>query len=242
MTTLQNSIISYWSRDFAWLYREFILYRWRGTSEKVLRNAANWLSWTYDRLTPKKIRGNFNIIIEDVILKQIEYEEQKKAYTEQYNMLVNDPNTPAFLLRNIRKSINYFSWMDENQIDSVNELDIEEYQCKQDVLMLNENQNIYIPVDCNLQMRLWYYNKAKDTDAKNRAIEALKFLAAQNLEPQGMNMLQPQQPQMEWWFPGQDQDMQRYNQPTPKQPKIENPLSKAEAEQQLLQVNWMQSI
>ena len=36
-------------------------------------------------------------------------EEQKKAYTEQYNMLVNDPNTPQFLLRNIRKSINYFN-------------------------------------------------------------------------------------------------------------------------------------
>jgi hypothetical protein len=70
----------------------------------------------------------------------------------------------------------------------------------------------------------------------------LKFLAAQNLEPQNMNMLQPQQPQMEWWFPWQDQDTQRYNQPTPKQPKIENPLSRAEAEEQLLQVNWMQAI
>lgn len=244
MTTLQNSIISYWSRDFAWLYREFILYRWRWSSEKVLRNAANWLSWTYDRLTPKKIRWNFNIVIEDVILKQIEYEEQKKAYTEQYNMLVNDPNTPAFLLRNIRKSINYFSWMDENQIDSVNELDIEEYQCKQDLLMLNENQNIYIPVDCNLQMRLWYYNKAKDTEAKDRAIEALKYIASQNLVQQSMSMWQPQQPQMEWWFPGQDQEAMAWmnNQPTPKQPKIENPLTEAQKEQQMLQVNWMQSI
>jgi hypothetical protein len=66
----------------------------------------------------------------------------------------------------------------------MNELDIEEYQCKQDVLMLNENQNIYIPVDCDLQMRLWYYNKAKDTDAKDRAIQALKFIAAQNLVQQ----------------------------------------------------------
>lgn len=244
MTTLQNSIISYWSRDFAWLYREFILYRWRWSSEKVLRNAANGLSWTYDRLTPKKIRWNFNIVIEDVILKQIEYEEQKKAYTEQYNMLVNDPNTPAFLLRNIRKSINYFSWMDENQIDSVNELDIEEYQCKQDLLMLNENQNIYIPVDCNLQMRLWYYNKAKDTEAKDRAIEALKYIASQNLVQQSMPLWQPQQPQFEWWFPGQDQEAMAWmnNQPTPKQPKIENPLTEAQKEQQMLQVNWMQSI
>ena len=242
MTTLQNSIISYWSRDFAELYREFILYRWRWSSEKVLRNAANWLSGTYDRLTPKKIKGNFNIVIEDVILKQIEYEDQKRAYTEQYNMLVNDPNTPPFLLRNIRKSINYFSWMDENQIDSVNELDIEEYQCKQDLLLLNENQNIYIPVDCNIQMRLWYYNKAKDTEAKERAIEALKYIVSQNLWMQSV-IWQAQQPQMQWWFPWQDQDMmQMGNQPTPKQPKIENPLSRAEAENQLLQVNWMQSI
>ena len=243
MTTLQNSIISYWSKDFAELYRDFILYWWRWASKKALRNAANWLSWTYDKLTPEKIRWNFNIIIEDVILKQINMEEQKKAYTEQYNMLVNDPNTPPFLLRNIRRSINYFNWMDENQIDSVNEFDIEEYQCKQDILLLNENQKIYIPVDCNLQMRLWYYNKAKDTEAKNKAIEALKYLASQNLVNQSMPMQQAQQPQMWWWFPWQDQmSPTMWNLPTPKQPKIENPLSQAEAENQLLQVWWMQSI
>ena len=243
MTTLQNSIISYWSKDFAELYRLFILYWWRWSSEKVLRNPSTWLSWTYDKLTPSKIRWNFHIIIEDQILKQIDYEEKKKAYTEQYNMLVNDPNTPSFLLRNIRKSINYFNWLDENEVDSMNELDIEEYQCKQDLLMLNENKNIYIPVDCNIQMRLWYYNKAKDTKAKDRAIEALKYIVSQNLGNQGQSMLQPQQPQMEWWFPGQDQmSMQWFNQPTAKQPKIENPLTQAESENQLLQVNWMQSI
>lgn len=244
MTTLQNSIIAYWSKDFAYLYREFILYWWRWASEKALRNAATGLSWTYDKITPKKIKWNFNIVIEDVILKQINYEEQKKAYTEQYNMLVNDPNTPAFLLRNIRRSINYFSWMDENQIDSVNELDLEEYQCKQDILMLNDDKNIYIPVDCDIQMRLWYYNKAKDTKAKDRAIEALKFLAAQHLVNQSMvNMWQAQQPQMAWWFPGQDQaNPTWFNQPTPQQPKIENPLTQAEQENKLLQVNGMQSI
>jgi hypothetical protein len=77
-------------------------------------------------------------------------------------------------------------------------LDIEEYQCKQDLLVLNENQNIYIPVECNLQMRLWYYNKAKDTDAKEKAIEALKYIAAQKLnpQPQMQQAQQPQQPQM----------------------------------------------
>ena len=169
-------------------------------------------------------------------------DEQKKAYTEQYNMLVNDPNTPQFLLRNIRKSINYFNWMDENQIDSVNELDIEEYQCKQDLLLLNENQKIFIPVDCDIQMRLWYYNKAKDTEAKNKAIEALKYLASQNLVNQSMPM-QAQQHQMWWWFPGQDQmSPTMWNLPTAKQPKIENPLTQAEQENQLLQVWWMQSI
>ena len=242
MTTLQNSIIAYWSKDFAELYRDFILYWWRWSSKKVLRNAANWLSWTYDKLTPEKIKWNFNIIIEDVILKQINMDEQKKAYTEQYNMLVNDPNTPQFLLRNIRKSINYFNWMDENQIDSVNELDIEEYQCKQDLLLLNENQKIFIPVDCDIQMRLWYYNKAKDTEAKNKAIEALKYLASQNLVNQSMPM-QAKQPQMWWWFPGQDQmSPTMWNLPTAKQPKIENPLTQAEQENQLLQVWWMQSI
>jgi hypothetical protein len=62
------------------------------------------------------------------------------------------------------------------------------------VLLLNEDQNIYIPVDCNLQMRLWYYNKAKDTNAKDKAIEALKYIASQKLNPQPV-MQQPQQPQ-----------------------------------------------
>lgn len=242
MTTLQNSIISYWSKEFASLYREFILYRWRDSSEKVVRNPSNGISWTYLKLTPKKIKGNFAIVIEDSILRQIDYEEKKKAYTEQYNMLVNDPSTPNFLLRNIRKSINYFSWLDENEVDSMNELDLEEYQCKQDVLMLNENQSIYIPVDCDVQMRLWYYNKAKDTKAKSRAIEALKYIVSQNLWVQQSSIAQ--QPQMAWWFPWQDQASlaQMMNQPRAQQPKIENPLTRAEAEQNLLQVNWMQSI
>ena len=48
-------------------------------------------------------------MVVDPILKAIMYDEKKAAYTEQYNMLVNDPNTPQFLLRNIRKSINYFN-------------------------------------------------------------------------------------------------------------------------------------
>jgi len=134
--------------------------------------------------------------------------------------------------------------MDENQIDSVNELDIEEYQCKQDILMLNENKNIYIPVDCNLQMRLWYYNKAKETKAKMKAIEALKYIASQNLVQQSTPMQmaqQAQQPQLWWWFPWQEQES-LWNVPTPKQPKIENPLTEWEKEQQLLQVGWMQAI
>lgn len=240
MTTLQNSIISYGSKDFAELYRDYMLYRWREDKEKMVRNPSIWLSGTYNKITPKKIRWNYHIIIEDQILKNIDYEEKKKAYTEQYNMLVNDPNTPAFLLRNIRRSINYFSWLDENEIDWMNDLDLEEYQCKQDLLLLNENQNIYLPVDCNLQMRLWYYNKAKDTDAKERAIEALKYIASQKLVEKYQPMMQPQQPQMAGWLPGQEQDV--WNTPTPKQPKIENPLTQAEQNNQLLQVGWMQQI
>jgi hypothetical protein len=43
-------------------------------------------------------------------------------------------------------------------------------------------------------MRLWYYNKAKDTNAKDKAIEALKYIASQKLNPQPV-MQQPQQPQ-----------------------------------------------
>jgi hypothetical protein len=70
----------------------------------------------------------------------------------------------------------------------------------------------------------------------------LKYIVSQNLWMQSV-IWQAQQPQMWWWFPWQDQDvMQMWNQPTPKQPKIENPLSRSEAESKLLQVNWMQSI
>jgi hypothetical protein len=52
---------------------------------------------------------------------------------------------------------------------------------------------------------------------------------------------QAQQPQLGWWFPWQDQ-ASLWNTPTPKQPKIENPLTEGEKEQQLLQVGWMQAI
>jgi hypothetical protein len=48
-------------------------------------------------------------MIVDPILKSIMYDEKKAAYTEQYNMLVNDPRTPAFLLNNIRRAIAYYN-------------------------------------------------------------------------------------------------------------------------------------
>jgi hypothetical protein len=94
-------------------------------------------------------------------------------------MLVNDPTTPPFLINNLQRAIAYYNGLDESEIDSVTKMDLEEYQCKQDVLLLNQDIDIYIPVDCNLQMRLWYYNKADETDAKFRAIQALQYIARQ---------------------------------------------------------------
>ena len=63
----------------------------------------------------------------------------------------------------------------------------EEYQCKQDVLLLNENIEIYIPPTANPQMRLRYYNKAEDTEAKFKAIEAIKYMITNKLGQQEMN-------------------------------------------------------
>ena len=120
---------------------------------------------------------------------------------EQYNMLVSDPNTQPFLLNNIRRSICYYNWLDENEIDSINALDPEEYQCKQDVLLLNQNVEIYIPENANPQMRLWYYNKADDTEAKEKAIRAIQYMISHNLWIQAMNTAtqptQMQQPNLQ---------------------------------------------
>ena len=118
-------------------------------------------------------------MVVDPILKSIMYEEKKAAYIEQYNMLVNDPRTQPFLLTNIQRAIAYYNNLDESEIDSITPLNPEEYQCKQDVLLLNQNVSIYIPVTANVQMRLWYYNRAEDTDAKNRAIQALQYMVSQ---------------------------------------------------------------
>lgn len=190
ITSLQNQILSYWTKDFAELYRDFMLYYWRNSSKKVIRRVNNWLSWTYKKVSKKDIRGDFSIMIVDPILKAIMYDEKKAAYQEQYNMLVNDPRTPPFLLNNIRRAIAYYNWLDESEIDSITEMSMEDYQCKQDVLLLNQNISIYIPVDCNIQMRLWYYNRAEDTDAKLRAIQALQYMVTQWLGTTEMNMAQ----------------------------------------------------
>ena len=126
-------------------------------------------------------------MVVDPILKDIIYQEKKAAYQEQYQMLVNDPMTPPFLLNNIQRAIAYYNGLDESEIDSVTKMDLEEYQCKQDVLLLNQDVSIYIPVDCNLQMRLWYYNRAEDTDAKLRAVQALQYMASQWLGTEELN-------------------------------------------------------
>ena len=126
-------------------------------------------------------------MVVDPLLRDIIYQEKKNAYMEQYQMLVNDPRTQPFLLNNIRKAIAYYNGLDESEIDWISELNLEEYQCKEDVLLLNQNQPIYIPMNANIQMRLWYYNRADDTDAKNRAIQALQYMVSQWLGTQEMN-------------------------------------------------------
>jgi len=188
ITSLQNQILSYWTKDFAELYRAFMLYHWRNSSKKVIRRVNNWLSWTYKKVSKKDIKWDFSIMVVDPILKDIIYQEKKAAYMEQYQMLVNDPKTQPFLLNNIRRAIWYYNGLDESEIDAINELTPEDYQCKQDVLLLNQNVSIYIPVNCNVQMRLWYYNRAEDTDAKYRAIQALQYMVSQWLGTAEMNM------------------------------------------------------
>lgn len=118
-------------------------------------------------------------MVVDPILKDIIYQEKKGAYIEQYNMLVSNPNTPPFLLTNIQRAIAYYNGLDESEIDSITPLEPEEYQCKMDVLLLNQDVSIYIPQNANIQMRLWYYNRAEDTDAKFRAIQALQYMVQQ---------------------------------------------------------------
>lgn len=188
ITSLQNQILSYWTKDFAELYRDFMLYHWRNSSKKVIRRVNNWLSWTYKKVSKKDIRGDFSIMIVDPIIKDIIYQEKKAAYMGQYNMLVSDPKTPPFLLNNIRRAIAYYDGLDESEIDSVTQMSPEDYQCKMDVLLLNQNISIYIPQNANIQMRLWYYNRAEDTDAKFRAIQALQYMVQQWLGTTEMNM------------------------------------------------------
>ena len=127
-------------------------------------------------------------MVVDPIVKDIIYQEKKAAYLEQYQMLVNDPKTPPFLLNNIRRAIGYYNGLDESEIDSINELSPEDYQCKMDVLLLNQNVSVYIPQNANIQMRLRYYNRAEDTDAKFRAIQALQYMVQQGLGTVEMNM------------------------------------------------------
>lgn len=146
------------------------------------------------------------MIITDPIQQSILYEDKKKALVEQYNMVVNNPQTPPFILRNLEKMIAYYNGLDENEIDATTELDQEAYQCKQDVLLLNQNMNIYIPPTANPQMRLWYYNQADDTESKFRAIEAIKYMITQGIGQQPMNMAQ--QPKVQQEVPMTQQDQQ----------------------------------
>ncbi len=188
ITSLQNSILAYGTKQFAELYRCFMLYYRRNSSKKVIRRVNNWLSGTYKKVNKNDIKGDFSIMIVDPILRDIIYQEKKWAYIEQYNMLVSDPKTPPFLLNNIRRAIAYYNGLDESEIDSITELQPEEYQCKMDVLLLNQDVSIYIPQNANIQMRLWYYNRAEDTDAKQRAIQALQYMVQQGLGTTDMNM------------------------------------------------------
>jgi hypothetical protein len=131
-------------------------------------------------------------------------------------MLVNDPQTPPFLLNNIRKLIGYYNGLDENELDEINIFDAEEYQCRMDIELLNNNVDIYIPPQCDVQKRLWYYNKAEETPAKFRALQALKYMIQQGLGQQEMN--------------------------TAMQPKVDQSIKNMNNEEQLLNVNGIGNI
>ena len=215
ITSLQNSILAYGTEEFAELYRDFIVYYWK-SGEKKIRVITKGLSGTYKKLTKKDISWNFNAVLFDPVQWDIEAQEKKQALLEQYNMLVNDPQTPPFLLNNIRKLIGYYNGLDENELDEINIFDAEEYQCRMDIELLNNNVDIYIPPQCDVQKRLWYYNKAEETPAKFRALQALKYMIQQGLGQQEMN--------------------------TAMQPKVDQSIKNMNNEEQLLNVNGIGNI
>ena len=98
--------------------------------------------------------------------------------------------------------IAYYNWLTEDEIDSCNVFDPEIYQCKSDVLLLNQDQEIYIPVPCDVEKRLWYYNKADDTSAKRKAIQALQYMLANWLWIQEQQMAV--QPKVDQWIYAMD--------------------------------------
>ena len=65
------------------------------------------------------------------------------------------------------------------------------------VLIVTIDEKEYLHLGClleevfqnaNIQMMLWYYNRAEDTDAKQRAIQALQYMVQQGLGTEQMNM------------------------------------------------------
>jgi hypothetical protein len=56
ITSLQNSILAYGTKQFAELYRDYMLYYWRNSSKKVIRRVNNGLSGTYKKVTKKDIQ------------------------------------------------------------------------------------------------------------------------------------------------------------------------------------------
>lgn len=78
--------------------------------------------------------------------------------------------------------------------------------------------NIYIPPTANPQMRLRYYNQAEETDAKFRAIEAIKYMMQQGIGNDPMNLAS--------------------------QPKVQQPvpLTQQDQQQELLAVNGLQDL
>jgi hypothetical protein len=125
-------------------------------------------------------------------IQRAKNESDLPRLVEHLNLLLTDPNTPAFALRIIKRIIARKQGFKIQEIEQIHPRTPDELETKDEVILLSKNIPVeFTSLDNDRYMKITLYQSAVDTEAKQKAINACKqayIMTGQN-KMQQQNMI-----------------------------------------------------
>lgn len=197
MVWLKEDLI--WERKFRRVWHAFYKLYFKSKGKKVFQ-LTNALWNDQFELSKNDFITDSDIDVTIRLKSDIEAEKQTKltAFMAMYGTYLQDPNLWQASKLYLQRYMLELQWFSSDQIEVIYPYTPEEEQARLDVELLNRNEEVGKIKDLNEDHRayLMIYNQAKDTDAKQKAIQARRMAYVLSWQSKKVSpQLQPSQ----WW-------------------------------------------